>query len=82
MQDMVLMTVSGMETSPSLEQSAELLGVPASALDTEFGVVLVDPQRRIYTVRVDATHIESRGTSTEDSGPYSDPKIAPFGLPE
>lgn len=83
MREMVMMTVTGAEDAPSLEQSAAKLGVPSSALDPEFGVVLIDFKRHIYTVRVDAAYLPETPASTEGvAGPFSDPKIAPFGLPE
>ena len=81
MQEMVLMTVKGTKTTPTLEKSAEHLRVPAHALDPNFGVVLVDPKRNIYTVRVEESYV-NRDSSDEGTGPFSDPRIAPFGLPK
>ena len=83
MAEMVMMTLAASETPPTIQQSAEELGVPVTAIDTDFGVVLVDTKNWVYTVRVDAKALDSSGESAEGvSGPFSDPRIEPFGLPE
>ena len=83
MGEKVMMTLVGSEDPPTIEQAAKKLGTPVSALDSDFGVVLVDNKRWIYTVRVDAAALPAEQNQNEGvSGPFSDPKIAPFGLPE
>jgi hypothetical protein len=83
MAEMVMMTVSGWDEAPSLEQAAETLHVAPSALDTAFGIVLVDPGRGIFTVRVDRAALDAAGAPDGGvEGPFSDPRIAPFGPPE
>lgn len=76
------MTIRGSDKAPTLEQSAQQLRVPVSALDSEFGVVLIDHRRKIYSVRVDAAQLPQSTGAESVSGPFSDPRIAPFGLPE
>lgn len=83
MGEMVMMTVQGWQCPPSIEQVAKQLLVAPSAIDWHFGVILVDPERKIYTVRVDKSQIpEGEPQAKGVSGPFSDPKIAPFGPPE
>lgn len=83
MGEMVMMTVRGLAENPSVEDVAKLLGVPVTAIDAKFGIIIVDVERHICTVRVDSEQLP-KGTDQPEgvSGPYSDPKIAPFGTPE
>jgi hypothetical protein len=84
MGEMVMMNVQCPEDKPSIAVVAQKLNVSVSAIDTKFGVILVDLERHIYTVRVDKDQLpkEMQQQSESVSGPYSDPKIAPFGTPE
>jgi hypothetical protein len=83
MGEMVMMTLGGWEQAPSLQQAAEQLHVAPEALDPTFGVVLVDPARHIFTVRVDRSALADAGTSEKDvNGPFADPGISTFGPPE
>lgn len=82
MGEMVMMTISGWDEPPSIERVAEDLSVPACAFDAAFGVILVDPKRAIYAVRIDSEKVpEAAPEGFTVSGPFSDPKIAPFGPP-
>ncbi len=80
----VLMTVEGPCTAPpSIEQVSEQLHIPKSAIDMDFGVVLIDPDRKLYAVRVRKNAIDKKKLKEGgESGPFSDPRIAPFGPPE
>jgi hypothetical protein len=75
-----LMTVHGKGAPPTLAEAAAQLGVHVSALNPDFGVILIDPDREIYTVEVD---VDQTGGIAEpgDSfgGPYSNPDIEPLG---
>ena len=76
--ELVLMTVECHE-APSLEAAARTLGVAESALDADFGVVPIDPDRDLYTVRIDAAAVRKLGRGKgKYRGPFSDPKIAPM----
>lgn len=70
-----LMTVTAPSRKPTLDEAAQQLGLAADALDCTFGVVMISPQKGIYSVRVDATKVKGAWTS---HGPYSDPKIEPM----
>ena len=83
MGEMVMMNVQCLDDKPSIAVVARKLNVTASAIDTKFGIILVDLERHIYTVRVDKDQLpKDQQQSEEVSGPYSDPKIAPFGTPD
>ncbi|MEO9875754.1 MAG: hypothetical protein ABJM26_04280 [Anderseniella sp.] len=83
MGEMVMMTVHGLAENPSVEDVAKLLNVPVAAIDAKFGIIIVDVKRHICTVRVDSDQLPKAVEQPEGvSGPYSDPKIAPFGTPE
>ncbi|WP_108883349.1 hypothetical protein [Anderseniella sp. Alg231-50] len=83
MGEMVMMNVQCPGDKPSIEVVAKKLNVTVSAIDTKFGIILVDVKRHIYTVRVDKEQLPKDQQQSEGvSGPYSDPKIAPFGTPD
>lgn len=78
--DTVLMTVALLGARPGITQAAKAIGVHKNALDREFGVVPVDPGRHLYAVQVRASEIPKTSSDDEDvQGPFSNPKIAPFG---
>ena len=74
-----MMVVEATDGRPTLEEAARQLRVDVKHLDPQFGVVLIDPQRHLYTVLVDAGAVpaDARG----DRGPFSNPGIAHFGRP-
>lgn len=80
----VMMTVTGEGgTPPTLAQAAAQLGISASDLNADFGVVTIDPERNLFAVEVRADRLPA-GADLEKAGgpyrgPYSNPKIAPFG---
>jgi hypothetical protein len=71
-----LMTVKGGRTAPSLAEAAKQLGLEEDALDRNFGVVIIDPDRGLFSVRVDASKLS--GDFDPEKGPFSDPPIAPM----
>jgi hypothetical protein len=70
--------------TPTLEQVKRRLSLRDDELDETFGVVEIDPDTHDHAIRVDeaaAARVTSQpGWSGE--GPFSDPKIAPFGPPK
>jgi hypothetical protein len=80
--DKALMTVHSESGPPTLEAAAAQLGVGVDALDTTFGVVLVDPRQGLYSVQVDANSIPPDAPTDEQyRGPFSNPQIDTFGPP-
>ena len=80
---MALMMVVGAGVAPSRSAAADQLGVAVTDIDADYGVVPIDPDRDVYAVRVRADRLPSENDETKPyRGPYSDPKIAPFGGPD
>jgi len=75
-----LYTVERPGGPPSLVEAAAALHKPIEDLDAGYGVVTVDPRRGLYAVRAKSGAPSAKAT-TDSSGPYSDPQIAPFGPP-
>ena len=74
---MALVTVDLPSDTKNIQIAAEAIGVPVSALDQEFGVVVVNPAIHRYAARVDPSAFERReNTRFAVSGPYADPMIA------
>lgn len=78
-----LMTLQCHAGTPRLVEAARTLGLPTKALDREFGVVSIDPDKGSFVVRVFSEFLPARqgNEHSDTSGPYSDPKISPFGIP-
>jgi hypothetical protein len=77
---MVLMTVNLEKRKPSLPAAAVELGVSVEDFDTAFGLVPLDPDRELYAVKVRRDALPEGKRGEEYRGPYSNPKIASFGL--
>jgi hypothetical protein len=75
---MEMMTVVAPRGEPNLAEAARQLGVKAEDMDTTFGVVPIDPDRGLYAVQVRSGKAKP-STSGEYRGPFSNPRIEPFG---
>lgn len=79
---MALMTVFGKSGPPTRSVAAEQLGIAAADINPDYGVVLIDPDKNMYAVMVRADRLPSGGEPQNPySGPFSDPRIEPFGGP-
>jgi hypothetical protein len=79
---MELMTITEQGSgAPTLAEAAKQLGVAESDLDATFGVVPIDPARGMYAVQVRTDKLPKRSGQGESDyrGPWSNPKIEPFG---
>ena len=79
----VMMTIRSPQGPPSLAAIRERYGLSATDLDERFGVVAVDPADHAYTILVEraaAARIQP-GQGWEIEGPFSNPRIEPFGPP-
>lgn len=71
-------------TPPSLSEVSEAWGIPADALDGDFGVIVVDPEQRLAVVLVDeraVPDLQARlAARPEDPrvGVFSNPPVEPF----
>ena len=67
---------------PSIADVKQRFGLADAEIDEVFGVIEIDPDTHSYAIRVEDTAARRIGEgSTNAQGPYSDPKIAPFGPP-
>ena len=78
--DSVLMTVTLDQSKASIAAAAKSLGVPVESIDAEFGLVPIDPDRGLYSVKIPSAAVPGGTSGTEFRGPFSNPRIAPFGL--
>lgn len=76
---MVLVTVR-LPPQATLAQAMHRLGLSEEEVDTGYDLVLIDPDQGLYGLRVSeaAAH---RIDPSSGGGPYSDPRIEPFGPP-
>jgi hypothetical protein len=77
----VMLTLNGGGSAPSLDEVARRLEVRPAQLDADFGVVLIDPDRHLYTVRGDEDAAAAAAERDGVEGPFSNPRIEPFGPP-
>lgn len=78
----VLLTVQ-MEPAPaSLDEVCNRLDVSESQVDSDFGVVEIDPHQHLYAVRIDEEAVPHATRAQGVEGPYADPRIEPMGPPE
>jgi hypothetical protein len=77
---MVMMPVHKSNGAPSLAEAAGELGISVADIDQQFGVVAINPAQGLYAVQVKESSVGSADPGGEPyRGPYSNPKIAPFG---
>jgi hypothetical protein len=75
-----LYTVRGDGGPPTYEEAARQIGVSPDDIDHEFGIVALDPTLGLYSVRASVAAPPKQGPTPEGYvGPFSDPKIEPFG---
>jgi hypothetical protein len=51
-------------------------------IDPHFGVVCISPGENLYTILVEESASKKLQGNEEMKGPYSNPKIEPFGPPK
>jgi hypothetical protein len=73
-----MMTIVSPRGAPSLAEVARQLGVGREDIDANFGVVPIDPERGLYAVQVRSGKAHPPASS-EYQGPWSNPRIEPFG---
>ncbi|MDP3735249.1 MAG: hypothetical protein Q8R39_02360 [bacterium] len=76
----VMYTIEAPDGQPTMAEVAQLLQVQESDLDSSFSVVLIDPKRGLYTVRIrEQSGAHPYTTGPRLKGPFADPGIAHFG---
>jgi hypothetical protein len=66
----------------SVEDARQRLGIDDAAIDHDFGVIAVRPEENLYTVLVDAKATEEMHAGDGVAGPFSNPRIEPYGPPQ
>jgi hypothetical protein len=81
MSDRVMMTVHWPDGEPTVQDVMNKHGLSADEIDAEYGVVDIDPERHEYVVLVNREAAPKLGAAPgeEYRGPFSNPKIEPFG---
>lgn len=81
----MLYTLEWKAGEPSLEEVLQKFTLQPDEVDTNFGVMKVDPEAGLYCIMADSDAI-ARITGSEAmsdsavSGPFSNPRIEGFGL--
>ncbi|MFF5248435.1 hypothetical protein ACFY3V_29505 [Streptosporangium sp. NPDC000095] len=77
---MLLITVR-LPPDATLAQAMRRLELPEEDVDTDYGLVLIDPDQGLYGLRV--SEVAARRVAPKaGGGPYSDPRIEPYGPPD
>ena len=75
---MALVLIDATPATANVTFAAQQLGVPPEAIDSVFGVVLVDPKEGLYSVLVQADALPSGFEYRRPfRGPFSNPRIEP-----
>lgn len=78
----LMMTVKIDPEHGSTHELREQLGLSAGELDEDFGVVNVDPEENLYAIMVDESAAQRLTDVPSVQGPFSNPRIEPFGPPK
>jgi hypothetical protein len=66
----------------ALEDAVRKLGLAPDEVDRDYGLVPTDPEHGSFVLLVTAAAGERIGILPGVSGPYSNPRIEPYGPPE
>ena len=80
----IMMTIQSKSGPPTLEAVRARYGLTDDEIDPQFGVVEIDPADGSYVIHVEeaAAAKITDGGDWKVQGPYSNPRIAPFGPPQ
>lgn len=79
---MITLKIEG--ATPTIDEIQAKYDLADEEIDKSFGLVEIDPEDSLYTILVVETAVAKikPDQSLEVKGPYSNPRIAPFGPPE
>jgi hypothetical protein len=77
-----MLTVTLDPADASLDHVRRALDLNANEVDHDFGVVEVDPDNHRYAVLVDEAAAVRVKDAVGVEGPFSNPRIEPFGPPD
>jgi hypothetical protein len=77
--DKALFTVKLAKHEATVDGVRRKLDLRTDQIDSEFGVVEVDPRQQLYAVMIDDAAIAEGGKAAVARGPFSNPTIEPFG---
>jgi hypothetical protein len=80
----VMVTIRARTGPPTVEAVIERYRLGPDDIDSDYGLVEIDPADHLYVILVepDAAARIQPTEQWETAGPYSNPRIAPFGPPE
>jgi hypothetical protein len=80
----LMITLKFAGAAPTIDELQARYGLADDEIDKSFGIVEVDPEDALYTILVEETAISKIKPNQEINvkGPYSNPRISPFGPPE
>lgn len=82
MANKVMMTFTYPGGTPTVQDVMRKYGLQAEEMDASFGVIEIDPEDHLYSMMIDSAAAEriQPGSGGELKGPFSNPRIEPFGL--
>ena len=80
----VMLTIQWPQGQPSLEGIQQLFSLADDEVDRDFGLIEVDPAEHLFTFLVEegSPAKVQPGAGYRVSGPFSNPRIEPFGPPQ
>lgn len=77
-----MLTLTRDPSGASLEAVKEELGLAEGEIDTDFGLVEIDPDAHRYAILVEEAAASRVGGRPGVEGPFANPPIEPFGPPQ
>jgi hypothetical protein len=69
--------------APNIQDLEQKFDLKKSDLDEEFGIVLIDPEKSLYSILVNQDIVTKlTGYQGDLRGPFSNPRIEPMNLQE
>lgn len=77
-----MFTLELADEEANLDSVRAKLGLERADVVESFGVVALDPARRLYAILLDEAAADRLEGTEGVAGPYANPKIEPFGPPK